>query len=339
MSRSYPEVAARAIEALAADSDSDSDEDSPRIQLLAEERRVMSLLRNERIFQDHLRVIRSHPSLVEGIPPDLSQRRTGNFCESFLEIMARQECESQKRAFLSRGSDNNDSRVITRVQDLHRLFSKSSFRIDADLSDGENSSGISGSSGDDDESEGDTDLDDDSGNDDDEEENIPQIANDALIGDEVLVNEDSAADLSAGYHGENAHSYNNIASVLQLVTPPSSVTFDSNISGIRGTNNFQRLSALLASLANSDENPLIRADIPWSVIVACGTPFMDHVSNQTNSLLGSASLYISIPKPSLLQTLYHQLDDSHGTRLLQGVLRSKSNRLIACSRLLDCTNA
>ncbi len=326
----------RSIEALAADSDSNSDEDSPRIQLLAEERRIMSLLRNERIDQD---VIRSPPPLVGGNPPDLSQRHTGNFCESFLEIMAQQECELQKRSFLSRGNDNNDNRVTTRVQELHLLLSKLSLRLDADFSDGENNSGSSGSSGDDDESEEDTDLDDNSDNDDDEEANILQIANDALRGDEVLVNEDIVGGFSAGYHGDNAQSSNNIASVLQLVTPPSTVTFDSNISGIRGTNNFQRLSSLLVSLANSEEKPLIRADIPWSVIIACGTPFMDHVSNQTNSLLGSASLYFSIPKPSLLQTLYHQLDDPHGTRLLQGVLRSKSCRLSTCSRFLVCTNA
>ena len=79
-----------------------------------------------------------------------------------------------------------------------------------------------------------------------------------------------------------------------------SITYLSNMEAIYGTNlNYQRIASLLLSLANSEEMPLIRADIPWSLITSCGSI------------------------PSILLALYQQINDQTGARLLQGVLRSK----------------
>ena len=108
--------------------------------------------------------------------------------------------------------------------------------------------------------------------------------------------------------------------------------------------NHHRISNLLSSLANSEEQPLIRADIPWNVIISCGSPFMPpHTPNQpqhttddiANMLLPPPFFSESTmgvpppphlqPKPTLLRTLYQQnykqLRDPNGARLLQGMLR------------------
>jgi hypothetical protein len=83
-------------------------------------------------------------------------------------------------------------------------------------------------------------------------------------------------------------------------TPPS-VASMSNMEAIYSRNlNYQQIASLLLSLANSEEIPLIRADIPWSLIISCGS------------------------MPSLLLALYQNNSDQNGARLLQGVLRSKS---------------
>jgi len=58
---------------------------------------------------------------------------------------------------------------------------------------------------------------------------------------------------------------------------------------------YQRIGSLLFNLSNSEEVPLIRADIPWSIISSCDAP--------------------------LLTTLYKRSLDPGGTMLLQGMLR------------------
>ena len=58
---------------------------------------------------------------------------------------------------------------------------------------------------------------------------------------------------------------------------------------------YQRIGSLLFNLSNSEERPLIRADIPWSIISSCDAP--------------------------LLTTLYKRSLDPGGTMLLQGMLR------------------
>ncbi|KAL7498324.1 hypothetical protein ACHAWT_007652 [Skeletonema menzelii] len=58
---------------------------------------------------------------------------------------------------------------------------------------------------------------------------------------------------------------------------------------------YQRIGSLLFNLSNSEEVPLIRADIPWSIISSCDAP--------------------------LLTTLYKRSLDPGGTMLLQGTLR------------------
>ncbi|KAL7443980.1 hypothetical protein ACHAXH_009890 [Discostella pseudostelligera] len=287
-------IARRALEVLATGSDySDSDTDSDT-QLQVEERRIMSMIRGERTSRE----LASHVGNL--IPSSMQNRSNEEFAESFLDVMARLEQQPIRSS-------------LAAEQWLH-LFSRFSTRSDAILTGRDGSSSGSGSSSssmsDDDDFGDEIDLDTDSENDEDDDEEAAdhQDMNNDLLEDEV--EGDTEADRSTGNHDETTQHHNNIASLLQLLPPPSSITFDSNI---RGTNNFQRISSLLVSLANSEENPLIRADIPWPVIIACGTPFMD-LSTQTSSLLVS-------PRPSLLQTLYHQLDDPNGTRLLKGVLR------------------
>lgn len=310
-------IARRALEVLAAGTDySDSDTDADT-QLQSEERRIMSLIRGERISRE----LAFHVGNL--IPSTMQHRSNEEFAESFLDVMARLE----QQPILS--SLATGPIVPTRTEQWYQLFSKFSLTSEAALTGRDDSSSSSGSSSSssisgDDEFGDEIDLDTDSENDVDDEDNVnEQDMNEDLLEDEV--EGDIDAERSTSNHEETTQHHNNIASVLQLLPPPSSITFDSNI---RGTNNFQRISSLLVSLANSEENPLIRADIPWPVIIACGTPFMDHVSSQTTSLLG-------VPRPSLLQTLYHQLDDPNGTRLLQGVLRSKQNILSVRSYLVS----
>jgi hypothetical protein len=71
---------------------------------------------------------------------------------------------------------------------------------------------------------------------------------------------------------------------------------------------YQRIGSLLFSLSNSEEVPLIRADIPWSIISSCDAP--------------------------LLTTLYKRSLDPGGTMLLQGMLRMDPP-LDAVKKILD----
>ena len=314
-------VARRALEALANhDIDSDYDSDASTNHLIAEERRVRNMLR-------YTESRRSDASSRMGSVPSSHHCNENSTGESFLEGMARREYEVQKQSRPSRANNENDYLTLTRVHQCHRLFTKLNLEVEANFSGGdwdESDSDSSGSSR--------------SGDDDDDAfianahvagvmdpiaiaavnalADIDDEDEDREAGDEE--NGDDEAYRSIRNNDETTLRSNDITSVLQLLPSPSSIKFDSNNSEIRGTNNFQRLSNLLVSLANSEENPLIRADIPWPVIISCGSPFM-----ATSPFLGVAPSPLSPPKPSLLQTLYHQSDDPHGTRLLKGVLRSK----------------
>lgn len=85
---------------------------------------------------------------------------------------------------------------------------------------------------------------------------------------------------------------------------------------------YQSLSMVLVRLANSEDEPLIRADIPWSLIVSCGKKKsvnsnpkdlqMPLVTNQVDSIP---------PDATLLRALYPSTDDPNGTRLFHGFLR------------------
>ena len=68
------------------------------------------------------------------------------------------------------------------------------------------------------------------------------------------------------------------------------------------------IGCLLVSLSNSEEVPLIRADIPWSIISSCDAP--------------------------LLTTLYKRSTDLTGSLLLQGVLRMDPP-LMAVQKIID----
>lgn len=78
--------------------------------------------------------------------------------------------------------------------------------------------------------------------------------------------------------------------------------------------NYERISTLLSSLANSEEVPLIRSDIPWSVLVSIGSTFTKiYDQDRPYSQRGKMK--------SILTTLYKNPNDPNGAKLLQGVLR------------------
>ena len=132
---------------------------------------------------------------------------------------------------------------------------------------------------------------------------------------------------------------NETAMLQQLLSPSSSSMTNNSNDG----SNHKHISNLLSSLANSEEVPLIRADIPWSIITYCDTNHQkSNNSNDLSSLtLTSSSHQMSNmdiltsdthhnisaieqkpkSKQSLLRTLYNTTTDPNGARLLQGVLR------------------
>ena len=80
------------------------------------------------------------------------------------------------------------------------------------------------------------------------------------------------------------------------------------LSSMLPTDMASRIGCLLVSLSNSEEVPLIRADIPWSIISSCDAP--------------------------LLTTLYKRSLDPTGSLLLQGVLRMDPP-LMAVQKIID----
>ena len=78
------------------------------------------------------------------------------------------------------------------------------------------------------------------------------------------------------------------------------------------SHNHKAIKSLLVRLAQSEENPLIRADIPWSIITSPGFD---------TEAVGCSSFIVTTP--SLIRSLYpaEEMLDTHGTRLLQGMLR------------------
>jgi hypothetical protein len=226
--------------------------------------------------------------------------------ESFLEVMARQECQNLpcKEHHHRYLSDDNSSRTQTssaehdedgRNEERRRFFVLLEFGSDNDSS---------SDSEDDTSTEGEVDDNDflDRGN----------IEEDSISDNQGDMNDQRHYRAQGEVHGahevESAHSIihginiqlqqeiSNSAPTLEL----PSITSMSNMEAICGTNlKYQRIASLLLSLANSEEMPLIRADIPWSLITSCGS------------------------MPSVLLALYQQMSDQTGARLLQGVLRSK----------------
>ncbi|KAL7465824.1 hypothetical protein ACHAXS_006136 [Conticribra weissflogii] len=97
---------------------------------------------------------------------------------------------------------------------------------------------------------------------------------------------------------------------------PSNMTL--SINGMNMTmnmhinHNHRAITSLLIRLAQSEENPLIRADIPWHIITSPG--FNTQVLSQFSFV---------VTTPSLLRSLYPatEMNDAHGTKLLQGTLR------------------
>ena len=116
---------------------------------------------------------------------------------------------------------------------------------------------------------------------------------------------------------------NETAMLQQLLSPSSSPMTNNGNDG----NNHKHISNLLSSLANSEEVPLIRADIPWSVITYCDATNqknqlsnMDILTSDTHHNISAIGLNPK-SKPSLLRKLYNTTTDPNGARLLQGVLR------------------
>ncbi|KAL3806323.1 hypothetical protein ACHAXA_001063 [Cyclostephanos tholiformis] len=226
----------------------------------------------------------------------LDRRPVGDYSttqESFLEALARRECQNLpcKRHMSSYiGSNNSSSRTQSsarndedgRNRERRRFFVL--LEIDSD----------NGSTSDsEDEYSTEEDVDDNNlleedGNVAEDHANDDQGDMDDQLDDPVHVEGESIHDL---IHGENIQSHQEISNNFPSSELPSSASIDSiNL-------NYQRVASLLLSLANSEEIPLIRADIPWSLLISCGS------------------------MPSLLPALYKNISDQNGTSLLQGVLR------------------
>ena len=84
---------------------------------------------------------------------------------------------------------------------------------------------------------------------------------------------------------------------------------------------YQSLSLVLVRLANSEEEPLIRAEIPWSLIVSCGNKSVNSNPKALQMPLVTNQVDSIPPDATLLRALYPSTDDPNGARLLQGVLR------------------
>lgn len=91
-------------------------------------------------------------------------------------------------------------------------------------------------------------------------------------------------------------------------TETSNVQQEYTLSPMIPNDIYEHLGSLLFSLSNSEEVPLIRADIPWSIISSCDAP--------------------------LLTTLYKRSLDPGGTILLQGMLRMDPP-LDAVTKIID----
>jgi len=226
--------------------------------------------------------------------------------ESFLEVMARQECQSlpcmehnhhnysnHNLSRTQRSSAENDE--DGRNEERRRIFMLLEFGPDNDSSsDSEDDTSTEGEVDDNDYLE-DGNVEEDFFNDDQVDMN-DQLHNRALGEDDGIHEVDSARSI---IHGDNIQLHQEVSNRPTGLELPS-ITYLSNMEAIYGTNlNYQRIASLLLSLANSEEMPLIRADIPWSLITSCGS------------------------MPSILLALYQQINDQTGARLLQGVLRSK----------------
>jgi len=243
--------------------------------------------------------------------------------ESFLEDMARRECQSVNDA-----DNRNNALEIDedgRIEERRR-FMLLDFESDDDTSDSDEESSTDDEEGDDDDltEQGNVnggDMDDDDGEEeggpDDQDLDVEPDHNQLVVVNGTVNERDD----------ENLEQKKASSLIVQHMLPAAlPIAFNMpTMKESQSTNmNTQRMSSLLRSLANSEEQPLIRADIPWSVIISCGSPLLH--STQKHSHLkpfGSEAQAPSHlqPKPSLLRTLYQQLRDPNGGRLLQGVLR------------------
>mmetsp|Transcript_5001 Transcript_5001/g.11431 ORF Transcript_5001/g.11431 Transcript_5001/m.11431 type:complete len:1005 (-) Transcript_5001:849-3863(-) len=274
--------------------------------------------------------------------------------ESFLEKMARQECrnlpckEHQSLNGVHQSDLNNDIHASNQNNDAEndedgrneerRRFMLLDFESDNDDSDSEEYSSTEDEGEEEEEQhlreEGnvsDEIIDEEEDGDNDHQDLNDEPANQLVVGDE-RVNEGDVNNSNRQVENsidlrERANSF----SVLDLLSTftSSTIAYIPTMEKNPSSNlNHQRITSLLLSLANSEEQPLIRADIPWSVIISFGSLFMHPSQHQnlSSSVLKSSFLEASAPahlqpKPCHLQTLYHQQRDPNGARLIQGVLR------------------
>lgn len=224
--------------------------------------------------------------------------------ESFLEKLAREECKdmpckdhpaSARR--LAWPDDDEERRVEERRCQLLLL----DFSSDDDFSDSESEEDLS-TEEDSEEEAGDEEVGSDLGVVDSDQE--PDNESD---GEDVSRNEEEPNHQIVHHEGIQPLSQTNLH--LALATSPNN---PANISIVN--HNHQRMAQLLTSLANSEEEPLIRADIPWSAIIACGAPSAVQRNPNKNSEQ-------PMQQPSLLRALYDHASDPRGARLLQGVVR------------------
>ncbi|KAL9189017.1 hypothetical protein ACHAXT_011507 [Thalassiosira profunda] len=229
-----------------------------------------------------------------------------NSHESFLEEMARQECKGFPCKVHRPGQNSDAENEEDDPDEERRRFMLLDFTSDDD----DDSDSEDYTSSDEDDTEQDLS---DEGNDGDEGEGNDAGGNEDgfIAAADQNANEEDAASM----HEEDEVDDQEGTSVLanqHLLSPLASIP-----AGVNPAH--QRLSYLLICLANSEERPLIRADIPWADIISCGSSFM------TQSVLGAAGSppprLTAQSQESLLQSLYKYQDDPNGARLLQGVLR------------------
>ena len=207
---------------------------------------------------------------------------------SFLEKLAREECRllnCKEGAGNSMDVDEEEQRS----EERRRMFLLVDFLSLDDDDDSIMSESDYYSSDDDEEGDNmsDEDLDDEEGEGD---AAIDVIDVDALSDDDSINDDDANEQALEG----DDHSSNDEMEAVNTETT-NTLQQEYTLSPLIPNDIYQRIGSLLFNLSNSEEVPLIRADIPWSIISSCDAP--------------------------LLTTLYKRSLDPGGTMLLQGTLR------------------
>lgn len=247
--------------------------------------------------------------------------------ESFLEEIARQECRlfsckehrtvtQQSLANSSLGSMN----AIAANGNINEAGEQEPNNIDEHMEDNDEdipdevaerkrfhlldfSSDEDENSLDSDDYSSDLNLDEELGREDGADDNSAEVEEIDELADDLSSDEDEHDDLLqvVGEHAPLNADYTNLNMIGFMQPPMPTVVSDDTNNGngsqiVGGTNpSHQAVTSLLLKLANSENEPLIRADISWSLITSC------------DSL---ASLYPG-----------NEMQDPQGARLLQGILR------------------